>query len=106
MGVGADLLGDLGQMDRHRLAADPGHDDGRTDGPRRADRAEDVGGVMAVVANPPPAGATPRPQGRQRTPLADPPPILEPNLARPSRPPPPPAPAHAGREAFFKSPRP
>jgi hypothetical protein len=47
-GVGADLLADLDQVDRHRLAADPGHDDGGAHGRRWVDRAEDVGRVLRL----------------------------------------------------------
>src|SRR5258707_14785778 len=65
MGAVADLLGDLGEVDGHGLAVDPGRDDGGAHGTRRADRAEDVGRVMAVVANPRRAGAAPRPPARQ-----------------------------------------
>ena len=46
-----DLCADLLQMLVHRLGIDGGHDDCRADSPRVADRAEQVGRVMAVVAH-------------------------------------------------------
>lgn len=49
--AGADLLADLGEVDGHGRAIDPGRDDGGAQGPRRADRAEDVGRVVMAVAN-------------------------------------------------------
>ncbi len=82
MGVGADLPADLGQMDCHGLAADPGHDNCGADGAIRTDRAEDVGGVVTVVAHRRRSGATRRPQIRQGALLADPGFILEPDLDR------------------------
>ena len=74
------LRADLGQVDCHRLAADPGHHDGRAHGAVRANRAEEVGRLMAVVADRRWAGTTQRPYIRQRALLADAGLILEPDL--------------------------
>jgi hypothetical protein len=82
MGVGADLLADFDQVDCHRLATDPGHHDGSADGASGTDRAEDVGGVMAVVAHRRWPGATQRPKIGQCALLADPRLVLEPDLDR------------------------
>jgi hypothetical protein len=78
----ADLLGDLGEVDGHRLAVDPGRDDGGTDGTGRTDCAEEIGRVMAIVANCRWAAAAQRPLIRQRAFLADAGFILEPDLDR------------------------
>src|SRR5882724_12216972 len=83
--AGAHLLADLGEVDRHRFAVDPGRDNGGADGPRRAGRTEDVGRVMAIVANRRWAAAAWRPLIRQRALLADPSFILEPDLDRLAR---------------------
>jgi hypothetical protein len=64
----------------HRFAADPGHDDGGAHGPARADRTEDVGRGMAVVANRRRTGAARCPQIGQRALLADARLVLEPDL--------------------------
>jgi hypothetical protein len=80
MGLSADLLTNLGQVYGHRRAADPGHDDGGAHGTARADRTENVGGGMAVVANRRRTGAPQGPQIGQRAVLADARLILEPDL--------------------------
>jgi hypothetical protein len=80
MGLGADLLANLGQVQGHRLAADPGHDDGGAHGTARADRTEDIGRGMAVVAHRRRTGAPQGPQIGQRAVLADARLILEPDL--------------------------
>jgi hypothetical protein len=80
MGLGADLVANLGQVYGHRFAADPGHDDGGAHGTARADRTEDVGRGMAVVANRRRTGAPQGPQIGQRALLADARLILEPDL--------------------------
>ncbi len=80
MCIGADPLADFSQMDAHCLAADPRHDDGGADGPLRADRAEQIGRVMPVVANRRRAGAAQPPDVGQRALLADFGFILKPNL--------------------------
>ena len=80
MGFSADLLANLGQVQGHRLAADPGHDDGGDHGTARADRTEEVGRGMAVVANRRRTGAPQGPQIGQRAVLADARLVLEPDL--------------------------
>ena len=82
MCAGTDLLADLGEVDGHRLAVDPGCNNGGAHGPRRTDRAEDVGRVVAIVANRRWAAAAQRPLIRQRALLADAGFILEPDLDR------------------------
>src|SRR5258708_18532305 len=69
-------------MDGHRLAIDPGRDDGGAHGTRRTDRAKEVGRVVTIVANCRWAAATRRPLIRQRALLADAGFILEPDLDR------------------------
>ena len=69
-------------MDGHRLAVDPGRDDGGADGTRRTDRAKEVGRVVTIVANGRRAAAAQRPLIRQRALLADAGFILEPDLDR------------------------
>jgi hypothetical protein len=66
----------------HGLAADKGHDDGRTDRARRADRAEQIGAVVAIVAQRRRARATLRPNVAQRTLLTNAGLVLEPDLDR------------------------
>ena len=46
MRAGADPLADLGEVEAHDLAADPGHHDGRADRTAWTDRAEQPGGVV------------------------------------------------------------
>lgn len=77
-----DLLADLGEVDGHRLAVDPGRDDGGAHGTRRTDRAKEVGRVMTIVANCRWAAAAQRPLVRQRALLADAGFILEPDFDR------------------------
>jgi hypothetical protein len=69
-------------VDGHCFAVDPGRDNGGAHGPRRADCAEDVSRVMAVVANRRRAAAAQRPLIRQRALLADAGFVLEPDLDR------------------------
>ena len=82
MCAGTDLLADLGEVDSHRLAVDPGCHNGGAHGTRRTDRAEQVGRVVAIVANRRWAAAAQRPLIRQRALLADAGFILEPDLDR------------------------
>ena len=56
-----DLGADLHEMFVHGLRGGVGHDHGGPDGALGADRSEDVGGDMPVVANHPGAGADRRP---------------------------------------------
>jgi hypothetical protein len=46
-----DLRADLLQVLVHRLGIDGGYNDGRADRPGVTDRAEQVGGIMAIVAH-------------------------------------------------------
>ena len=69
-------------MDGHRLAVDPGRDNGGAHGTRRTDRAKEVGRVMTIVAHCRRAAAARRPLVRQRALLADAGFILEPDLDR------------------------
>src|SRR5258708_24858430 len=101
--AGADLLADLGEVDGHRLAVDPGRDDGSAHGTRRADRTEDVGRVMAVVANRRRAAAAQRPLIRQRALLADAGFVLEPDLDRLARRPGRQDLGYEGGEGFLKT---
>ena len=82
MGAGANLLADLGKVDGHRLAVDPGRDNGSACSTRRTDRAEEVGRVMTIVANCRRAAATRRPLVRQRALLTDAGLVLEPDFDR------------------------
>jgi hypothetical protein len=82
MCAGTDLLGDLGEVDSHRLAVDPGRDNGGAYGTRRTDRAKEVGRVITIVANCRWAAAARRPLIRQRALLADAGVVLEPDLDR------------------------
>jgi hypothetical protein len=82
MGVVADLLADLGEVDSHRLAVDPGRDDGGAHGARWTDRAKEVGRGMTIVADCRWPAATQCPLIRQRAFLADAGFILEPDLDR------------------------
>jgi hypothetical protein len=82
MGRGADLGCDLGQVPGHRLAADKGHDDGRADRAGGADRAEQGGAVVAIVAHRGRTRTARRPKIGQRALLADTGLVLEPDLDR------------------------
>ena len=49
MGAGRDHRTDLGEVGGHRLAVTTGHDEARALALGRADRAEDVGGLRALI---------------------------------------------------------
>ena len=49
--TGSDLLADLRQVKAHDLAADPRHYDSSADGPGRANRPEQPGRIMPVIAH-------------------------------------------------------
>ena len=78
----SDRLADLGEMEAHRFAADPGHDHGGADRPLGADRAKQPSGVVPIVALHCGAGAALRPHIAQSSLLADASFILKPNLER------------------------
>jgi hypothetical protein len=82
MCAGRHLSADLGQVLGYRLAADAGHDDGGADRTFGADRAEQVGGVVTVVANCRRAGTSRRPDVGDATLLTDPGFVLEPDFDR------------------------
>src|ERR1700726_2442716 len=80
MGTGCHLGADLLQMLVHGLGIDGGHDDGGTDAAGRADRAEQMHGVMPIVAHHQRPRANRCPDIGVSSLLADPGFILEPNL--------------------------
>ncbi|OYV86580.1 MAG: hypothetical protein B7Z73_11520 [Planctomycetia bacterium 21-64-5] len=51
MGAGGNLAADLFEMLVHRFGVDAWHDDGSADATRRTDGAEDVNGIVPVVAH-------------------------------------------------------
>ena len=82
MGARRDLGADLFQMLTHCFGVDGRHDDRGADGAVRADGAEQVGGVMAVVAHHQRARADRRPDIGVCSLLPDPGFVLEPDLDR------------------------
>ena len=82
MGARRDGKGDLGEVGVHRGGVGEGHDEPRRHAARRADRAEDVGPLVAGVARRPRPGAALRPDPGERALLADPRLVLEPDLER------------------------
>jgi hypothetical protein len=80
--AGGDLVADLGQVQAGGVAVGVGQDEGGADGPRRADRAEQVGPRVAAVPGRPGPGAAPRPDPGQRALPADPGLVPEPDLDR------------------------
>jgi len=76
--MGADLFQVLG----HRLAVHRRHDDGGTDAAFRTDGTEEIGGVVAVVANRRRSRSATRPDVGERALLADAGLISEPDLQR------------------------
>jgi hypothetical protein len=82
VGARSDLSADLLQMFVHGLDIDGGHDDGGADAAGRADRAEQMDGVMTVVAHHRRARADRCPDIGDRALLADPGFILKPYLDR------------------------
>src|SRR4051812_29553145 len=80
--LGRDLPADLRRVQAGGRGVGVGQDQGGTDGPLRADRAEQVGpGVPAVAGRPGPGAAT-RPDPGQRALLADAGLVLKPDLDR------------------------
>src|ERR1700709_1956867 len=82
MGVRHDLGADLGQMLVHRFRVRGRHDDGRSDPRGRAYGAEQIGGVMAIVAYHDRTGTDWRPNVGVRSLLPDPGFVLNPNFDR------------------------
>jgi hypothetical protein len=78
--TGRDGLGDLGEMQVHRLGIAGGHDQGRALAFLRADGAEDVGRGGALIAGGRWASATLGPPARDLILLADARLVLEPNF--------------------------
>lgn len=82
VGCGADTSADLGKVDRHGFTTDPRHDDRSAHSSVRADRPEQVGGLVAVVADRRRAGTNRRPYIGQCTLLSNTGLVLEPDLDR------------------------
>jgi hypothetical protein len=80
VGAGRDDLGDLGEMQVHRLGIAGRQDQGRALALFRADGAEDVCRGGALIAGSAWAGAALRPAAGDLVLLADPSLVLEPNL--------------------------
>ncbi len=80
VGAGRDGLGDLGEMQVHRLGIAGRQDQGRALALFRADGAEDVCRGGALIAGSAWAGAALRPAAGDLVLLADPSLVLEPNL--------------------------
>ena len=83
-GVGAagDGPADLVEMGLHGLGVGEGHGEGRADTARRADGAEQVGAIVALVGRLARAGAAPGPLPDEPVLLSDPGLVLEPDLDR------------------------
>src|SRR6202034_1341859 len=62
--TGCDALADFGQVQAHQLGVDGRQYKRCSDGPRRADGAEDIGPVMALIAWCRRPGASPCPDPR------------------------------------------
>ena len=75
---------DLGEVVVHRGGIGEGHDEAGGGAPLRANRAEDVGPLVASVARRPRARAALRPDPGERALLADPRLVLEPDFERPA----------------------
>jgi hypothetical protein len=80
VGTGRDGLGDLGEVQVHRLGIAGRQDQGRTLALLRADRTEDVGGGGALVTGRARAGAALCPAAGDLILLADTSLILEPDF--------------------------
>ncbi len=80
MAVGGALLADLGQMQAHGLGVDDGQDERGGSTAAGADRAEQVGRLMALVPGLTRTGATRRPLSGELALLADAGLVLEPDL--------------------------
>jgi hypothetical protein len=72
MGTGCDALADLGQVQAHQFGVDGWQHEGCSNGPCRADGAEDIGPVMALIARRRRPGAAACPDPRQRPLLTNP----------------------------------
>ena len=83
-GVGAagDGSADLVEMGLHGLGVGEGHGEGRADAARRADGAEQIGALVALVGRLPGPGAAPGPLADETVLLADASLVLEPHLDR------------------------
>ena len=77
---GRDGARDFGQVGRHRLGVDGGQDQACGHAAGRADRAKQIGPLIACVARRTGSGAAPGPDAGQGSLLADPGFILEPDL--------------------------
>jgi hypothetical protein len=82
--LGGDGRGDLGEVQVHRLGVGARQHQRGTDPTGRADRAEEVGPLVAGVAYRPGPRAALRPDPGQRALLADAGLVLEPDLERPA----------------------
>ena len=82
MGARRDILGDLREVQVHRLGVAGWQDQGRALAQFGADRSEDVGGGGALIAGRARAGAALGPPAGDLVLLADARFILEPNLYR------------------------
>jgi hypothetical protein len=74
--------GDLGEVGVHRRGVGEGHDETGGGAALGADRAEDVGPLVAGVPRRPGSRAAPRPDPGEGALLADPRLVLEPDLER------------------------
>src|SRR5208337_3074567 len=77
-----DVAGDLDQVQRHDLGVGGRHDEGGRGAPLRADGAEEIGPLIALVARGSGARSALRPDPGQRALLADARFILEPDFKR------------------------
>ena len=82
MGTGGHGAGDLGQVGAHRRRVDEGQDQPCRSAARRADRAENVGPLIAGVAGRARSGAAPGPDAGQGALLTHAGFILEPDFKR------------------------
>jgi hypothetical protein len=82
MGAGRDDLGDLDEMQVHRLGVAGWQDQGRALAVLRADGAEDIGRGGALIAGSARTGAAFGPPARDLVLLADTGLVLKPNLYR------------------------
>ena len=82
MGAAGDGSADLVEMGLHGLGVGEGHGEGRADAARRADGAEQIGALVALVGRLPWPGAAPGPLADETVLLADASLVLEPHLDR------------------------
>jgi hypothetical protein len=80
MGAAPDDARDLLEVELHGLAVGIGHGKRRARAPRRADGAEQVGALVALVGGLAGPRSTPRPLPHEAVLLADPRLVLEPDL--------------------------